>query len=165
MEQKTTYLKTPIGVLEIIGTTKAIQSILFVEEEGEADDTLPEGMERCLSELKAYFDGTNRHFTFPYEQQGTPFQHEVWTALATVPFGSTVSYRQVAEQIQRPLAVRAVGRSNGLNRLSIVVPCHRIIGSNGTLTGYAGGLWRKEWLLRHEAEIARSPYKKTVYLS
>ena len=164
MEQKTTYLKTSIGILEIIGTTTAIQSILFVEEEGDGDDALPDGMVRCLSELTAYFDGTNRHFTFPYEQQGTPFQREVWSALTTVPFGSTASYRQVANQIQRPLAVRAVGRSNGLNRLSIVVPCHRIIGSNGTLTGYAGGLWRKEWLLRHEAEIARLPCKKTVYL-
>lgn len=149
---------SPIGVMELVGTEQVIQSILFVERADISTTPkleLPEVMVRCQSELDEYFRGERTTFTFPIEQTGTPFQCEVWNSLTTIPYGETASYRDLAEQVSRPKAVRAVGSTNGRNRLSIVVPCHRVIGSNGALTGYAGGLWRKEWLLRHEQRIVQ----------
>lgn len=149
---------TPIGLIEIVGDEHAIQSILFVDRE-ETNDVanreLPDVMHQCQRELEDYFKGTRLTFTFPVEQEGTPFQLEVWEALTTIPYGETTSYLALATTVGRPKAVRAVGRTNGRNRLSIVVPCHRVIGSNGALTGYAGGVERKEWLLRHEKQHAQ----------
>lgn len=156
METYKLDMETPVGVIEIVGTEKVIQSILFVEREVAQ---LPEGnvsdvLRQCKEELDAYFRGERMTFTFPIEQVGTPFQREVWDALQTIPFAETTSYRELSERVKRPAAVRAVGATNGRNKLSIVVPCHRVIGSNGKLTGYAGGLWRKEWLLHHEKQVA-----------
>ncbi|MEX2444035.1 MAG: methylated-DNA--[protein]-cysteine S-methyltransferase [Alkalispirochaeta sp.] len=102
------------------------------------------------SELRAYFDGTLQHFTVPLVMPGTPFQQQVWEHLRTIPYGATRSYAQQALATGRPTAVRAVAAANGRNRIAIVVPCHRVIGSDGTLTGYGGGIARKEWLLNHE---------------
>lgn len=155
---------SPIGVMEIVGTERVIQSILFIEGTDvstTAESGLPEVMEWCQKELNEYFNGERTTFTFPFEQPGTPFQREVWNSLREIPYGETISYRELAERVSRPKAVRAVGSTNGRNGLSIVVPCHRVIGSNGTLTGYAGGLWRKEWLLHHEQQNASRPSKKT----
>ncbi|KAB2860920.1 MAG: methylated-DNA--[protein]-cysteine S-methyltransferase [Exiguobacterium chiriqhucha] len=144
---------SPIGILEIVGTEMAIRSILFVERTDvcfEADETTPDVLNTCYREIEEYFNGRRQSFTFPYEVMGTVFQQDVWQALVMIPYGETTSYRELAMTLGRDRAVRAVGSANGRNRLSIVLPCHRVIGSNGTLTGYAGGLWRKEWLLRHE---------------
>jgi len=144
---------SPIGVVEIIGTDVGILSILFSEKDqvehlivGET----PEILKDCYNQLNEYFMGIRREFTFPYEFEGTSFQQTVWNALTKVPYGKTVSYKDIANSIGNEKAVRAVGSANGKNKLSIVVPCHRIIGTSGKLTGYAGGLWRKEWLLKHE---------------
>ena len=150
--------KTPVGMLEIVGTEQAIQSILFVDCEETIDTVnrdLPEVMHQCRRELDEYFKGTRMTFTFPLEQKGTIFQRDVWNSLTTIPYGETTSYLALAKSVGRPKAVRAVGSANGRNRLSIVVPCHRVIGSNGTLTGYAGGVERKEWLLRHEQQYVQ----------
>ncbi len=145
--------QSPIGIIEILGTKEAILSILFSEKElpehaitGETPSVLVD----CYHQLDEYFQGTRMEFTFPILYEGTEFQQKVWGALTSIPYSKTGSYKEIAESIGHHKAVRAVGTANGRNKLSIVIPCHRIIGANGTLTGYAGGLWRKEWLLEHE---------------
>jgi AraC family transcriptional regulator of adaptative response/methylated-DNA-[protein]-cysteine methyltransferase len=107
-------------------------------------------LDRLAAELKRYFDGALREFTVPLDLRGTPFQTRVWNALRTIRFGSTRSYGEQARRLGAPQAVRAVARANGDNRIAILVPCHRVVGADGSLTGYGGGLWRKRWLLDHE---------------
>ncbi|MBM7619966.1 methylated-DNA-[protein]-cysteine S-methyltransferase [Bacillus tianshenii] len=145
--------KTPIGLLEITGTEETICSIMFEEREeieNLMQDDTPKVLALCWKQLDEYFKGERSEFTFPYTFQGTVFQQSVWNALKEIPYAETGSYKDIAVSIGNEKAIRAVGSANGRNRLTIVIPCHRIIGSNGTLTGYAGGLWRKEWLLNHE---------------
>ncbi|MFE6169225.1 methylated-DNA--[protein]-cysteine S-methyltransferase [Viridibacillus arvi] len=145
--------ESPIGVLEIIGTDKAISSIMFSEKDravNNIQDKTPIVLENCYDQFDEYFKGDRREFTFPIKYEGTNFQKTVWNALTSIPYGKTVSYTDIAVLIGNEKAIRAVGNANGKNKMSIVIPCHRIIGSNGKLTGYAGGLWRKEWLLQHE---------------
>ncbi|MCQ4088274.1 methylated-DNA--[protein]-cysteine S-methyltransferase [Saccharibacillus sp. JS10] len=164
--------KSPLGELTIEGTSDHIYSILFnelelpvelstIEHQHEGQDEtsdFPEVMLRCRDQLDEYFRGERFVFDFPIYYTGTPFQQAVWTELATVPYASSRSYKDLAIAVGSEKAVRAVGSANGRNKLSIVLPCHRIVGSNGKLTGYAGGLWRKEWLLQHEALFApKSP--------
>lgn len=144
---------SPIGIIEIVGTEKYITSILFAEREQveyKQVEQLPEVLTTCYRELDEYFYGKRKEFTVAYYFEGTDFQNRVWQALTTVPFGETASYKDIAQQIGNEKAVRAVGMTNSKNELSIIVPCHRVIGTNGKLTGYAGGVWRKEWLLKHE---------------
>ncbi|MED1865726.1 methylated-DNA--[protein]-cysteine S-methyltransferase [Fictibacillus nanhaiensis] len=148
-------LESPIGVIEIIGTKTVVQSILFLDREKAIEDKndIPSVLLDCRNQLLEYFNGQRQTFTFPFQYSGTPFQHNVWNSLVRIPFAETASYRDIAIKLQKEKAVRAVGNANGKNKLSIVVPCHRIIGSSGSLTGYAGGLWRKEWLLNHEKKV------------
>ena len=105
---------------------------------------------QLLEELDGYYKGTLKTFTVPLVTPGTAFQNQVWEALKEIPYGEIESYQQMAQKIGNPNAVRAVGRANGMNRIGIIIPCHRVIGADGQLTGYGGGLWRKEWLLEHE---------------
>ena len=145
--------QSPIGIIEITGTDKAIRSILFSEKSGVTMPLSPDSpqvMKDCQQQLEEYFQGQRIDFTFACESAGTEFQQRVWTALTDVPYAETVSYGAIAKAVGSEKAVRAVGNANSKNKLSIVVPCHRIIGANGKLTGYAGTLPRKEWLLRHE---------------
>lgn len=151
--------RSPIGMLEIVGTEDLIQSILFVERENimnVMDASTPKIVKECYHQMDEYFQGKRRDFTFPYSLEGTEFQKNVWQALTTIPYAETGSYKDIAIKIGNEKAIRAVGSANGKNKISIAVPCHRIIGSNGTLTGYAGGLWRKEWLLNHEKNIVKN---------
>jgi methylated-DNA-[protein]-cysteine S-methyltransferase len=151
---------TPIGVLEIIGTEEAISSIMFAEQDvvvHSLKEETPAVLKDCYGQMDEYFKGERREFSFPYTSIGTEFQKSVWNALTTIPYSETGSYKDIAISIGNEKAIRAVGSANGKNKLSIVVPCHRIIGTNGKLTGYAGGLWRKEWLLEHEKGISRLP--------
>ncbi|MCP4543173.1 MAG: methylated-DNA--[protein]-cysteine S-methyltransferase [Chloroflexi bacterium] len=146
------YYESPLGLVEIGGTSEGIASLYFVEQrryEVALNAIVKEGMDQ----VTAYFDGTRRMFDLPMVLQGTEFQRLVWQQLLTIPFGSTASYQEIADGIDRPRAVRAVGAANGQNPISIIVPCHRIIGSDKSLTGYGGGLWRKEWLLKHEGGL------------
>lgn len=108
-----------------------------------------------ISEIEAYFKGELRTFTVPLHTPGTDFQNQVWQALRDVAYGTTVSYQTLARAIDNPKAVRAVGRANGMNRIAIIIPCHRVVGSDGELTGYGGGLWRKDWLIQHEAKFQK----------
>ncbi|MFL8937425.1 methylated-DNA--[protein]-cysteine S-methyltransferase [Rossellomorea oryzaecorticis] len=147
--------RSPIGMIEIQGTDEQITSILFTDESESDDcgDKCPGVLNECAMQLDEYFRGKRRTFTFPYQLDGTIFQQRVWEALTEISYAETSTYKEIAVHIGNEKAVRGVGSANGRNRLSIVVPCHRIIGSNGKLTGYAGGLWRKEWLLRHERTL------------
>jgi methylated-DNA-[protein]-cysteine S-methyltransferase len=150
MPVQTFYYPSPVGVLEIQGHESAITSVLFSDENVRLTDEIPECLRACVQQLEEYFHGERREFTLSMAQAGTDFQQKVWQALITVPFGKTVSYLHIARQLNNAESVRAVGMANGRNQLAILVPCHRIIGHDGKLTGYAGGLWRKHWLLEHE---------------
>ncbi len=143
------YYQSPIGLIEIAGTSGAIHSLDFVERQREnyASNGMMKGV---VQQIREYFNGTRSEFDLAIDPQGTAFQKAVWRQLLRIPFGETASYGDIARAIGNPKAVRAVGGANGRNPISIVVPCHRIIGSDGSLTGYGGGLWRKEWLLKHE---------------
>jgi methylated-DNA-[protein]-cysteine S-methyltransferase len=143
------YYESPIGLIEIGGTAEGLTWLAFVEgrrTESESHALLGQ----AVQQLGEYFDGARRVFELPLLPHGTEFQRQVWEQLLQVSFGQTTSYRDIARAIGRPRAVRAVGAANGRNPISIVLPCHRVVGSDGGLTGYGGGLWRKEWLLRHE---------------
>lgn len=140
---------SPVGIVEVASTNTHVTSVLFVEQ-ARTETVQPAVLKQAVEELQQYFKGERTVFTVPYKQHGTPFQLRVWHALTTVPFGTTASYKQIAALIQNEKAVRAVGMTNRRNQINIIVPCHRIIGANGQLTGYGGGLWRKKWLLEHE---------------
>lgn len=143
-----TYYKSEIGWIEIKGSEDAIISVLFVD--APKTEEINPVLESCKQQVHEYFEGTRRTFTVPLSAKGTEFQTTVWDALKTVPYGETASYSDIATKIGNPKAVRAIGNANSKNPISILVPCHRIIGKNKTLVGYAGGVWRKKWLLTHE---------------
>ncbi|RYY94620.1 MAG: methylated-DNA--[protein]-cysteine S-methyltransferase [Chitinophagaceae bacterium] len=145
---------TPIGPLRLYSTDGFITAISFNENDAPDSDATDDALEQCRRQLDEYFAGTRRHFDFPMRQSGTEFQQRVWTQLMEIPFGKTCSYRDLSKQLGDVKAIRAVGTANGRNNLAIVVPCHRVIGSDRSLTGYAGGLHRKQWLLAHEARFA-----------
>ena len=143
------HLDTPIGALQIIADDNAVLSIHFVERlKNVTSNTLTD---LAKAQLLQYFEGTLEQFDLPMKPVGTDFQQTVWQALTKIPYGRTGSYADIAKVIDNPRAVRAVGAANGKNPMTIVVPCHRIIGSDGSLTGYASGVKRKAWLLNHEA--------------
>jgi len=145
----TGFCESPIGFVKVGGTSDAITSVHFVDQRpsGLNTNSILNGAVKQVSE---YFLGTRREFDFPIALEGTEFQRLVWQQLTKVPYGQTVSYKEIAQVMGRPKAVRAVGAANGRNPISIILPCHRVVGSDGSLTGYGGGLWRKEWLLSHE---------------
>ena len=115
---------------------------------------LPPMIIQCIEQLIQYFNGERRFFELPLNQEGTPFQKQVWNELASIPFGKTISYLELAIKMGDPKATRAVAAANGKNNIAIIIPCHRVIGADKTLVGYGGGLWRKKWLLEHEMKIA-----------
>ncbi len=152
------YMETPIGAIEIQASNNGITKLIFPKS---TNSTVykNELTNHCKQQLKEYFDGKRSVFDLPLDQRGTDFQKAVWAALLKIPFGQVVTYRDIANTINNPKAVRAVGAANGKNPISIIVPCHRVIGSNGTLTGYAGGVDCKAWLLTHEtASPLSSPH-------
>ena len=147
------YYETPIGKLGVAETDKAISHILFAGDTSLSDYERKETkvIKETARQLKDYFDGKLKDFDVPLFLQGTPFQKDSWHALIAIPYGQTCSYKDVAEQIGSPKAVRAVGMANNKNKIPIIIPCHRVIGSNGKLVGYAGGLSVKQQLLDLEA--------------
>jgi methylated-DNA-[protein]-cysteine S-methyltransferase len=153
----TTYYHSPVGLLKISGTENFISEVSFYDKvqrtEGKRKN-LPPLMIQCIEQLIQYFHGQRRIFELPINQPGTKFQQEVWNHLLTIPFGKTINYLDLARMTGDAKATRAVANANGKNNIAIIVPCHRVIGSNRELVGYAGGLWRKKWLLEHEAKVA-----------
>lgn len=152
MQTFKTYYKSPIGTVEIKGTQNSVVAVNFVDQAQSADDDLPWCIRECAKQIDEYFQVNRKRFSLNLLMQGTDFQKSVWQQLRKIPYGTTASYGEVAVAIGKPTACRAVGSANGKNPISIIVPCHRVIGSDGTLTGYGGGLWRKEWLLKHEQD-------------
>ena len=152
----TRYLASPLGSLAISGTATGVSQVVFCETQKRGADYLPETPEisppvhACLHQLQAYFAGELQEFDVAIAAQGTVFQQRVWTQLQQVPYGATQSYLQLARALGDEKCIRAAANANGRNPLSILIPCHRIIGSDGSLVGYAGDLWRKKWLLAHE---------------
>jgi methylated-DNA-[protein]-cysteine S-methyltransferase len=149
-----TFYESEIGLIEIIGTEAGLTSLNFVDDSTGDSAFIPPALQECVSQLDAYFKGTRREFELELAPEGTPFQQQVWRELLNIPYGRTVSYLDVARAIGNEKAVRAVGAANGQNPISIIIPCHRVIGADGKLTGYGGGLWRKEWLLNHERNFS-----------
>lgn len=146
----TTYYSSPIGLIEITGNESGISTLYFVDEKKAISTKIHASLKECVSQLDEYFNSIRKEFNLKLNPEGTEFQQKVWTQLLKVPFGKTRSYLQISRQIGDANANRAVGNANGSNPISIIIPCHRIIGNTGKLVGYGGGLWRKEWLLNHE---------------
>ena len=153
----TTYYHSPVGLLKISGTDDYISEVTFHDTSQKAEGNkkhLPAMVINCIEQLIQYFNGERRVFELPLNQPGTAFQQDVWSILTQIPFGKTISYLDLARTTGDTKATRAVANANGKNNIAIIVPCHRVIGSTGELTGYAGGLWRKKWLLELEAKVA-----------
>jgi methylated-DNA-[protein]-cysteine S-methyltransferase len=143
------YYNSPIGYIQILGNEHSIISLDFIGEINN-DEKRNDLLNTCITELDEYFKGKRRSFSLNLLLNGTDFQKKVWNALINIPYGKTVSYKDIAKAIGNEKSARAVGNANNKNKIAIIVPCHRVIGSNGLLTGYAGGIWRKEWLINHE---------------
>ena len=146
---QTCFINSPLGITKIEGDENGI-TIISVLSEGVVSEEIPENLKVAVSQLNEYFDGKRTNFTLKLNPKGTDFQQKVWQELLNIPFGKTMSYLDLAKKLGDPKVIRAAASANGKNPLWIVVPCHRVIGTDGSLTGYAGGLWRKNWLLEHE---------------
>jgi methylated-DNA-[protein]-cysteine S-methyltransferase len=146
---KTAFINSPLGITKIVGDENGV-SIISVLSEGELSTKIPNELQEAVSQLQEYFEGKRQDFDFKLNPKGTDFQQKVWQELLNIPFGKTMSYMDLSKKLGDVKAIRAVASANGKNPLWIVVPCHRVIGTDGSLTGYAGGLWRKKWLLEHE---------------
>ncbi|MFD1315987.1 methylated-DNA--[protein]-cysteine S-methyltransferase [Namhaeicola litoreus] len=144
------YFQTPIGTARITGDGTSVVSLEVLDEKFIERDVIPDYIIIAINQLNEYFEGERKVFDFPIAPQGTEFQRKVWSELSKIPYGKTISYAEQSKRMGDLKAIRAIATANGKNPLWIVVPCHRVVGSNGSLTGYAGGLWRKKWLLEHE---------------
>jgi methylated-DNA-[protein]-cysteine S-methyltransferase len=143
------HFKTPLGLMEVCCDAQAVKSISFVDQTNVVQSNAITDLAK--RQLREYFDTGREKFDLPLAPEGTTFQKLVWSALSTIEYGKTCCYSDIANIVKNPKAVRAVGSANGKNPMTIVVPCHRVIGANGSLTGYASGVERKAWLLNHEA--------------
>ena len=148
-------MKSPLGFTKIVGDDDGIASVTVLNSEEKITDIIPIELEDCVIQLNEYFEGTRKQFDLKLNPEGTGFQKKVWNTLEQIPYGKTCSYLELSKQLGDVKAIRAVANANGKNPLWIIMPCHRVIGSDGSLTGYAGGIHRKKWLLEHE-----SPYKQ-----
>jgi len=149
-------IESPLGHTKIMGDENGIQSVTVLNSQEKITDIIPEPLEDCVIQLHEYFEGTRKQFQLKLNPEGTLFQKNVWDELLKIPYGKIISYLELSKKLGDVKAIRAVANANGKNPLWIIVPCHRVIGSDGSLTGYAGGLQRKQWLLEHEG-----PYKQT----
>ena len=154
-----TYYQSPVGLIRISGTDQYVSEMIFIDniQKPPLDPhkkQLPPMAIHAIEQLIQYFHGERRAFEFPIHQEGTDFQRKVWNELINIPFGRTISYLELSKRLGDTKAIRAAASANGRNNIAIVVPCHRVIGSKNDLVGYAGGLWRKRWLLEHENKVA-----------
>ncbi len=148
------YLKTEIGLIKVVADDNFILAIDFVGEDDEEQDVRKNKLTtKAIDQLEEYFDGVRKSFDLKLNIVGSEFKRKAWNELTKIPYGQTISYKEQAIRIGNEKSCRAVGTANGLNKFAIVVPCHRVIGANGKLVGYAGGLNRKAWLLEHEKKL------------
>ncbi len=150
---------TPLGIARIRGSEKGITEIR-VSDDPSLKRTIPDELRTVCTQLQEYFEGSRKIFEVPLQPGGTPFQKKVWEALLEIPYGKRISYMDLAKKLGDPKAIRAVAGANAKNPVWILIPCHRVVGTDGSLTGYAGGLHRKKWLLNHE-----SPSGQTILFS
>ena len=162
-----TYHKSPLGTVKIVGDENGIQAVSLLDEDFSTEPVfseverlemtkskeIPTCLKDCITQLEEYFTGTRTEFDLKLNPQGTVFQQRVWNELLNIPFNKTRSYLEQSKALGDVKAIRAVASANGKNPIAIIIPCHRVIGSDGSLTGYAGGLWRKKWLLDHENPV------------
>lgn len=158
MSLQTTYYKTPLGTAKIVGDENGIQSVSVLDEDfstaiEETSMKTPDCLQECVTQLDQYFSGQRIDFDLKLNPQGTDFQKKVWNELLNIPFNKTRTYLEQSKALGDVKAIRAVASANGKNPIWIIIPCHRVIGSDGSLTGYAGGIWRKKWLLAHENPV------------
>ena len=146
------HIETPLGHAKIVGDDNGIASVSILNTQEELSSVIPEVLLECVTQLKAYFKNERKNFDLKLNTEGTIFQKKVWNQLETIPYGKTISYVELAKQLGDAKVIRAAANAIGKNPLWIILPCHRVIGSDGSLTGYAGGLHRKQWLLNHESE-------------
>ena len=151
-----TFYNSPIGLIEISGTENSITSLYFLDEEFNPESKSNLYLEKCVEQLDEYFKGKRKIFELNLQLEGSEFQKKVWNELLKIPYGETKSYMEITKILGDTKAIRAVANANGQNKISIIIPCHRVIGSDGSLTGYGGGLWRKKWLLEHEQNFSNS---------
>lgn len=149
-ETRTAFYKSEIGFLKAIGSDDGLHELEFTELKSTPNSVVPACLKECFTQLDEYFAGKRKSFSLKLKPQGTDFQQRVWQQLLKIPFGQTTSYLNIATALGNKKALRAVGAANGQNRIPIIIPCHRVIGSDGSLIGFGGGIWRKEWLLKHE---------------
>lgn len=147
------YIKTPLGVAKIVGDAEGVSAITVLNSDEPLTDIIPESLEDAVYQLNEYFEGARTEFNLTLNPVGTEFQKKVWVELQNIPYGKSKSYLELAKALGDPNATRAAASANARNPLWIVVPCHRVIGTDGSLTGYAGGLHRKQWLLNHESPV------------
>ena len=152
---KQAIINTPLGNIRISGDENGIAEIFVLKDSTTISEIVPDILEPPVVQLQKYFNGSLKTFHLKLNPQGTYFQKKVWKALLEIPYGTTTSYLSLSKKLGAPKAVRAVAAANGKNPLWIVIPCHRVIGSDGSLTGYAGGLWRKKWLLELETPTSQ----------
>jgi methylated-DNA-[protein]-cysteine S-methyltransferase len=155
------YFLSPLGEIEIRYTADKIFAFEFIEQDAQKKIQSPQNeiSKEAVRQLQMYFDGSLKQFNLALQLEGTVFQQKVWLELLKIEYGKTISYLQLAKQLGDEKCIRAAASANGKNPFGIIIPCHRVIGSNGSLTGYAGGIHRKQWLLEHEAKISGSHYK------
>ena len=147
------YIKTPLGVAKIVGDAEGVSAITVLNSDEPLTDVIPESLEDAVYQLNEYFEGARTEFNLTLNPVGTEFQKKVWVELQNIPYGKSKSYLELAKALGDPNSTRAAASANARNPLWIVVPCHRVIGTDGSLTGYAGGLHRKQWLLNHESPV------------
>ena len=150
---QTCTIETPLGSALITGNHFGISSVTISNETSIEKTTIPPDLKECVKQLQEYFGGRRRSFSLHLNPEGTTFQKTVWKVVQEIPFGKTMSYLQISQTIGNAKAIRAVANANAKNPIWILIPCHRVIGSDGSLTGYAGGLTRKQWLLNHEHSV------------
>lgn len=148
---KTALIQTPLGIAKLEGDVHGITALTILNGDEKLTDIIPEELEDAVYQLKEYFEGSRKQFSLLINPMGTEFQKKVWKALEQIPYGKTASYLELSKALGDPKAIRAVASANGKNPLWIIIPCHRVIGNDGSLIGYAGGLHRKKWLLEHES--------------
>ena len=149
-------MTSPMGPVRISGDADGVYEIKVLDEVVAPTEAIPVELSDCVQQLTSYFKGELKQFTFKIQFRGTPFQQSIWRLLSDIPYGKTTTYLELSKLYGDEKAIRAVAQANGKNPLWIVVPCHRVIGTDGALTGYAGGLWRKEWLLNHEQQLVQT---------
>ncbi len=147
------YLHSPVGTLEIKGDENGLASVHFLDSDEKTTTSISKFLQPTIDQLLEYFEGGRTKFNLKLNPEGTPFQKKVWEQLMDIPFAKTVSYLEIANRLGNPKVIRAAASANGKNPIAIIIPCHRVIGSEGSLTGYAGGLHRKKWLLDHECPV------------